>query len=372
MASNLSSENILRDIHDPDNNSVRTTAEAIILGNVDVDLTLTPDDDAVAIGNRSNTRFVDISVNNELQTKDNEANVTLSSIDVKVATSANQVTGNNSLSSIDNKVSTAANQTTTINRLDTVNTNLSTINTSITTSQPRRLQDGLGNNVTSQTSAGQRALDVGVTVSGAHIDPRSIRPLTASDVVTVQQLVAANLQVTVASSALPSGASTSALQTAGNASLASIDADIDTALSTRASEVTLSSLNSKIPVNLTVKAASTPAVAADPSLVVALSPNSNLVRNIINAGTGVQGALTVGTTAVVVRVGGSNLANRINLTLHNNSLVNMFWGYTSGVTTASGSPIPAGNSASWDVGPNQDIYVITTVAGQNARVTEGA
>ncbi len=44
--------------------------------------------------------------------------------------------------------------------------------------------------------------------------------------------------VTVVSSTLPTGASTSALQTAGNASLASIDTDIDVALSTRASQAT--------------------------------------------------------------------------------------------------------------------------------------
>lgn len=56
---------------------------------------------------------------------------------------------------------------------------------------------------------------------------------------------AGELQIDVLSSALPSGASTSALQTSGNVSLASIDTDIDVALSTRASEVTLSALNAK-------------------------------------------------------------------------------------------------------------------------------
>lgn len=45
---------------------------------------------------------------------------------------------------------------------------------------------------------------------------------------------------------IPVGASTSALQSAGNASLASIDTDIDVALSTRASESTLSTLNGKV------------------------------------------------------------------------------------------------------------------------------
>lgn len=55
-----------------------------------------------------------------------------------------------------------------------------------------------------------------------------------------------NLQVDVLSSALPAGAATEAKQDVGNASLASIDNDIDVALSTRASEATLSTLNGKV------------------------------------------------------------------------------------------------------------------------------
>lgn len=50
-----------------------------------------------------------------------------------------------------------------------------------------RLQDGSGNLITSQTNSAQRALDIGINVSGVQIDPRSIRALTASDVVTAQQ-----------------------------------------------------------------------------------------------------------------------------------------------------------------------------------------
>lgn len=52
--------------------------------------------------------------------------------------------------------------------------------------------------------------------------------------------------VSVSSSALPTGAATSALQTTGNASLSSIDADVDVVLSTRASETTLASVNAKL------------------------------------------------------------------------------------------------------------------------------
>lgn len=50
-----------------------------------------------------------------------------------------------------------------------------------------KAQDGAGNALTSQTNGVQRALDVGINVAGVQIDPRSIRALTASDIVTAQQ-----------------------------------------------------------------------------------------------------------------------------------------------------------------------------------------
>jgi hypothetical protein len=50
-----------------------------------------------------------------------------------------------------------------------------------------RAQDGSGNNLTSQANGSQRALDVGIDVSGVQVDPRSIRALTSSDVVTANQ-----------------------------------------------------------------------------------------------------------------------------------------------------------------------------------------
>lgn len=49
-----------------------------------------------------------------------------------------------------------------------------------------KLNDGSGNAVTSQANGVQRALDVGINVSGVQIDPRSIRALTNSDVVKAQ------------------------------------------------------------------------------------------------------------------------------------------------------------------------------------------
>lgn len=50
-----------------------------------------------------------------------------------------------------------------------------------------KMDDGTGNPITSQANGAQRALDVGIDVAGVQIDPRSIRALTSSDVVTANQ-----------------------------------------------------------------------------------------------------------------------------------------------------------------------------------------
>lgn len=63
-----------------------------------------------------------------------------------------------------------------------------------------KLQDGNGNIVTSQQSGFQRALDVGVNVAGVPVDPRQIRALTATDIVT-----ASNTTGNIASGSTDSG-----------------------------------------------------------------------------------------------------------------------------------------------------------------------
>lgn len=50
-----------------------------------------------------------------------------------------------------------------------------------------KLCDTAGTGITSQANGLQQALDVGICVSGVQIDPRSIRALTSSDVVTANQ-----------------------------------------------------------------------------------------------------------------------------------------------------------------------------------------
>lgn len=100
--------------------------------------------------------------------------------------------------------------------------------------------------------------------------------------------------------------------------------------------------------------------------------NSQLeVSDVVNGG-GSNGAITVGTTALLVSVSGTNLANRKSLTLYNNGNTTMYWGLSSSVTTTNGTPIPTGYTATWKVGVSTTIYIISASAAQNARVTEMA
>ena len=117
-----------------------------------------------------------------------------------------------------------------------------------------KLQDGAGNAVTSQINGTQRALDIGINVAGVQIDPRQIRALTAADVVTANQ------------------------GSAGSAAAAWFIKNTD---GTNVAAV---------------KAASTAALAADPSLVVALSPNSPLPT-----GSNVIGSVNQGTSPWITR-----------------------------------------------------------------------
>lgn len=92
----------------------------------------------------------------------------------------------------------------------------------------------------------------------------------------------------------------------------------------------------------------------------------------INLGTSLQGAVTVGTSAVEAKVGASKLENRKSLTVYNNSNSTIYWGYTSGVTTSTGTPIFKSQFYDWDIGDQQAVYLIAGSASNNVRVTEGA
>lgn len=111
-----------------------------------------------------------------------------------------------------------------------------------------KLDDGAGNVVTSQVNGAQRALDVGINVAGVQIDPRQIRALTATDIVTAAQGSAAATHGSPWWTRLTDGTSDS-----------------------------------------TLAPASTAATALQAALVVALSPNSPLPAGSANIGSVNQG-----------------------------------------------------------------------------------
>lgn len=95
------------------------------------------------------------------------------------------------------------------------------------------------------------------------------------------------------------------------------------------------------------------------------------VADIVDTG-GVHGAVSVSTTAVAARVGGSNLAARKNLTLFNNGTATVYWGYANTVTSSTGTPLMRNQFLTGDFGPNTTIFLIAASGSHDIRVTEGA
>lgn len=96
--------------------------------------------------------------------------------------------------------------------------------------------------------------------------------------------------------------------------------------------------------------------------------------NDVLRGGGVQGAITLGTTAVEVKVGASKLANRKSVTVYNNSNRTIYWGYTSAVSVSTGTPVLRNSAWSWDInsGASSTIYIIADDPSLDVRITEGA
>lgn len=120
-----------------------------------------------------------------------------------------------------------------------------------------------------------------------------------------------------------------------------------------------------------VSANGTVIVDATGSTVAATQSGTWNVNNLLNA-SGVQGSISVTTTATAARVGGANLANRKNMTVWNNGTQTLYWGYTSGVTTANGTPLMINQQLIGDWGPSTTIFLIATSGSHDVRITEGA
>lgn len=115
-----------------------------------------------------------------------------------------------------------------------------------------------------------------------------------------------------------------------------------------------------------------PVKITDGTTVVGVSTNAEeRVSDTVNHG-GVNGAITVGTTAVEAKVGASKLTNRKLLTIFHNSGGKLYWGYSNAVTSSNGTQLFRNTMVSMPVGDGTSVWLISDTAGQDVRITEGA
>lgn len=105
---------------------------------------------------------------------------------------------------------------------------------------------------------------------------------------------------------------------------------------------------------------------------VSVTANGGLSTSDTLNASGVQGAISVNSSAIAVRVGGANLTNRKNLFFQNNGTATLYWGYTNAVTTSTGIPIFRNQYVTGDWGASTTIYIIGSSGTHDVRVVEGA
>jgi hypothetical protein len=106
---------------------------------------------------------------------------------------------------------------------------------------------------------------------------------------------------------------------------------------------------------------------------LSLTINGDLrTADIINT-SGIYGTLTVGTSAIEIKVGGSKLANRKLVTIDNTSNSVIFWGWDSSITTSAyAGRIFKDQQASWAIGANVTIFLIASGAGNSVHISESS
>lgn len=84
---------------------------------------------------------------------------------------------------------------------------------------------------------------------------------------------------------------------------------------------------------------------------------------------GVYSSLTVGTSAVELKVGGSVVSDRIAITMQSNDN-NVYWGYSNAVTTTTGTRIFKDQFILLPVGPNVSVWLIADGSSKTVRIAE--
>lgn len=81
------------------------------------------------------------------------------------------------------------------------------------------------------------------------------------------------------------------------------------------------------------------------------------------------GSLTVGTTAVELKVGANRMEDRKVVTMQTKDN-NVYWGYDSSVTTSTGTQIFKDQFMPLPVGPDIEVWLIADGAGKDVRIGE--
>lgn len=84
---------------------------------------------------------------------------------------------------------------------------------------------------------------------------------------------------------------------------------------------------------------------------------------------GVEGVMTVTTTAAPVRVGEVN-APRKMVTVSTEGKDDIYWGWTADVTSSTGTPLDAWTFNVFEVSRNKDLYLVVAVGSTTVRITE--
>lgn len=275
-----------------------------------------------------------------------------------------------------NGAATAANQATEITALGTINTTLGL---------PFQAGGSIGNSSfgisgTLPAYASTPTFNLG-TLNGAATAANQATEITAlgtinttlgtpmqssGGTVTVTQATGTNLHTVVDSSALPSGAATSALQTTGNTALTTINTTLGTPMQTTGGTVALvagSAIVGKVSIDQT-----TPGTTNGVQVNAALPAGSNVIGHVIadsGSTTAVTQATAASLNATVVTTGGVAVAKDSSLTTINSTLGSPFQaGGSIGNTTFAST-----QSGTWNV--NATPVVPTAVTVKQAAITIG-
>lgn len=111
----------------------------------------------------------------------------------------------------------------------------------------------------------------------------------------------------------------------------------------------------------------------DSSKKAKVSNNKDLSTSDIINTQGIYGTITVGTTVIELKIGGTVLVDRKLATLDNTSNNTIFWGYDNTLSTINfAGRIFKDQQASWAVGESISIFLVASSAGNDVHISEGA